>query len=168
MNCLEVRDRLVERSLGALHLEDATEVDRHLLWCAACRKEAAELDRAAATLRAHAGAGLARPPASRTASWRPCTPPPTPRRGRPGRRGLAATASVIAAAVAVSALGWGVAMAGRAERFRASATQEPIGQGVLLRRVDALVGDQVFRPPATGPSSAPSRRPPAASVGARP
>ena len=147
MTCLEVRDRLVERSLGALHLEDATEVDRHLLWCAACRKEAAELDRAAATF------ALTLAPASPAAGLEDRVvaavhaAADTPAR-RPGRRGLAATASVIAAAVAVSALGWGVAMAGRAERFRDNATKEQVRQSVLIRRIDALVGDQVFQ--ATG------------------
>ena len=147
MTCLEVRDRLVERSLGALHLEDATEVDRHLLWCAACRKEAAELDRAAATF------ALTLAPASPDAGLEDRVvsavhaAADAPVR-RPGRRGLAAIASVIAAAVAVSALGWGVAMAGRAERFRARATQEKITQSDLIRRVDSLVGDQQFQ--ATG------------------
>jgi hypothetical protein len=147
VTCLEVRDRLVERSLGALHLEDATEVDRHLLWCAACRKEAAELDRAAATF------ALTLAPASPAAGLEDRVvaavhaAADTPAR-RPGRRGLAATASVIAAAVAVSALGWGVAMAGRAERFRASATQEKQVQSDLIRRLDYLVGDQEFQ--ATG------------------
>lgn len=143
MTCLEVRDRLVERSLGALHLEDATEVDRHLLWCAACRKEAAELDRAAATF------ALTLAPASPApdledrvaAAVHAAADAPA---GRPGRRGLAAAASVIAAAVAVSALGWGVAMAGRAERFRATVTQEKKVQNDLIRRVDLLVGDQEF------------------------
>ena len=125
MTCLEVRDRLVERSLGALHLEDATEVDRHLLWCAACRKEAAELDRAAATF------ALTLAPAS-------------PDAGLEDR----VVSAVHAAAVAVSALGWGVAMAGRAERFRDNATKEQVRQSVLIRRIDALVGDQVFQ--ATG------------------
>jgi hypothetical protein len=144
VTCLEVRDRLVERSLGALHLDDATEVDRHLLWCAACRKEAAELDRAAATFALTLAPAPPDPgledrvvAAVHTAADAPS--------GRSGRRGLAATASVIAAAVAVSALGWGVAMAGRAERFHASATQEQRRQGVLIRRLDALVGDQVFQ-----------------------
>ena len=143
MTCLEVRDRLVERSLGALHLEDVTEVDRHLLWCAACRKEAAELDRAAATF------ALTLAPASPDADLEDrvvaavhaaADAPP----GRRRRRRAAAAASVIAAAVAVSALGWGAAMAGRAERFRVSATQEQQRQSELIRRLDLLVGDQVF------------------------
>jgi hypothetical protein len=147
VTCLEVRDRLVERSLGALHLEDATEVDRHLLWCAACRKEAAELDRAAATF------ALTLAPASPAldledrvvAAVHAAADAPA---RRSGRRGLAAAASVIAAAVAVSALGWGVAMAGKEERLRARITEVQTQKGQMLRRIDALVGDQVFQ--ATG------------------
>lgn len=144
MTCLEVRDRLVERSLGALHLEDATEVDRHLLWCAACRKEAAEMDRAAATFALTLAPAAPDPGLEDRVVAAVHAAADAPAR-RPGHRGLAAAASVIAAAIAVSALGWGAAMAGRAERFRASATQEQVRQQELIRRLDVLVGDQVFQ-----------------------
>ena len=148
MTCLEVRDRLVERSLGALHLADVTEVDRHLAWCAACRKEAEELDRAAATfaltvapsepgpdlegrvVRAVHDAADARAPRA------------------PARRSRSAAAAVLAAAIAVSALGWGVAMAGRAERFRARVAQAEIEQSDAIRQFrNLVVGADVFDAP---------------------
>lgn len=111
--CSTVREALAERALSALPPDEAAEIDRHLEWCAGCRKEAGELQHAAATF------GMALPPA---------TPPPHLRErvvgavkamaGEPGtrRRTRSAVASVIAAMVAIAGLGWGSMMTGRADR----------------------------------------------------
>ena len=50
MNCLAVRERLPEHALSSLPAREAANVTGHLAWCAACRKESAELHEAAATL----------------------------------------------------------------------------------------------------------------------
>jgi len=112
--CLAVRELLPELAVGVLSAQDRDEVERHLRWCAGCRKESAELGQAAATF----GFALAPSPVPQGLGERIVE---RVRRaaGAPGtrRRARTAAASIVAAMVAVASLGWGAAMAGRADRF---------------------------------------------------
>jgi Putative zinc-finger len=123
VTCLEVREHLPEFAVGVLAEPDRTEVERHLRWCAGCRKEASELGSAAATVGfalplAAVPKGLADRVVGRIRHAA----------GAPGstRRLRTAASATIAALVAIGALGWGAVMAGRAERFedRAAAAEE--------------------------------------------
>jgi len=146
VNCEAVRDQLVDHSLGTLDRQDANAVDRHLLWCAACRKEAGELSMAASTL------GFALAPAEpapalvertvdaidRAARRRA---PRGPRRGRP------AVAAAVAAMLAVSALGWGAAMAGKAARAEMQAETVRQDQIGIARRFQDVLDQEGFSDP---------------------
>jgi hypothetical protein len=50
VTCLEVRERLTEHALGLLARVDAAEVERHMEFCAGCRKESAELEEGASRM----------------------------------------------------------------------------------------------------------------------
>jgi hypothetical protein len=148
MTCLEVRDRLVERSLGALPLEDEREVDRHVAWCAGCRKEAAELDRAAATFALTLAPEVPSAELEERVVGAVLAAADAPGARRPPRRGRSAAASVIAAVIAVSALGWGTAMAGRAERFRESARRAQVDQLAAISSFKEVIGEAAAADPA--------------------
>jgi hypothetical protein len=136
VNCVAVRDVLPERALGVVGSADATSVDRHLVTCAACRKEARDLERAASTMAfalapadppaeladrvlggLHAVVGSASPASGR---------PPTSSRRRTRRT----TALVLAASLLIGGLGW-VATAARAPRADQASTIGQQGEGAL-------------------------------------
>jgi hypothetical protein len=149
MTCLEVRDRLTEHSLGVLSKPDARDVERHLEWCAGCRKEASQLLEGAASMALSLPA--AEPPSTlegriverfRMASGKA----PAPARGR--LRVLVA-ATLMAAILALSGFGWALAERGKAASIEqtkldlvrktrdlsalsANLLQELKGRGVML------------------------------------
>jgi hypothetical protein len=122
VNCPAVRDQLPESSLGTLGSQDAAALDRHLHWCAACRKEAGQFDAAAATLAFAVASSVPDPDLEErvvTAVRRQAARP----RGThaPARRGRLAVSAMVAAMVAVGGLGWGAVMAGKAARSEEAA-----------------------------------------------
>jgi hypothetical protein len=145
VNCLQVRELLPELAVGVLSPEDQRAVEQHLQWCAGCRKEANELGSAAASFAfalapAPVPSGLGEHVVARVRNAA----------GAPGsrRRMHTAVASIIAAMVAVSGLGWGAVMAGRADRFAERARQAQLSKQLALEQFQKVLagaglGDQV-------------------------
>jgi hypothetical protein len=114
VNCPAVRDRLPEHALGVVDHHDATAIERHLAWCAACRKEARDLERAAATMAfalapAHPGAELGERVVG--AVHRVAVPSSSPKAAR--RRGRRVGTVLLAAALTVAGLGTGAVIGNR-------------------------------------------------------
>jgi Putative zinc-finger len=146
VNCTAVREQLPDHALGGLESSDAVAVERHLAWCAACRKEAADLHSASATL------ALALTPADPDADLegrvvdavRSVAAPP---RRSAAARGRLAVASVVAAMVALSGLGWGAVMAGRAARMEEQAQIAERRQEDMLENFRRIVTSFEFSNP---------------------
>ena len=108
MRCAEVRDQLPEYALGTVDPTSRSRVERHLAWCAGCRKEAAEL--------AEGVTGLAfdLPPADLPAELEDRVVAAVRSRATSSPRRRASLVAAVLAAVVVSAsLGWGLGLAGR-------------------------------------------------------
>lgn len=136
MNCLAVRELLPELAVGVLSAQEHQDVERHLRWCAGCRKEATELGQAAATVAfalapAPVPQGLGERIVERVR--RAAGAAGTPRRTR------TAAASIVAAMVAIGSLGWGAAMAGRADRFAERAKQAEAERTAALERFQKVL-----------------------------
>lgn len=136
MTCSEVRELLPEFAVGVLSEPDRVAVERHLAWCAGCRKEAGELGNAAATVafalpQAQVPKGLGDRVLGRVRQAS----------GTPGsvRRLRTAGAAAVAALVAVAGLGWGAVMAGRADRLAVRAEQAEERQSEALERFQKIL-----------------------------
>ena len=121
MDCPAVRENLAEFVLGTLDRDRRLFVERHLEWCAGCRKEMGEMAEGATV--AASALAPAEPPA--VLEDRVVAAIGEAVGGRDRRRGsrvavLAAAASVL---TAIGALGWGVAMTGRLSEIRQIADQ---------------------------------------------
>jgi hypothetical protein len=136
VNCVAVRDVLPERALGVASSTDGASIDRHLATCAACRKEARDLEGAASTMAfALAPADPPSELADRvlgglrvvvgSSSLGPGQPR-TPSR----RRARRTTALVLAASLLIGGLGW-VATASRAPRGDQASTIGTQREGAL-------------------------------------
>lgn len=146
MNCIAVRDQLTERALGAVLPAEGQALDRHLAWCAACRKEAGELDRAAGTL------VFALAPVEPAAELEDQVAEGVQRvvakrQPHAARRGRLAVALAVAGMVAVSGLGWGAMMAGRASRFEATVKQQKAKTADVAREFAKFLNSQEFADP---------------------
>jgi len=137
VTCTAVRDRLAEHALGVLATRDLTEVDRHLAWCAACRKEAEGLNRAAGSL-AFTLAPVEPAPELEERIVEAIAGTVGDRRTDVPRRGRLAVAAVVAAMLALSGLGWGAVMAGRADRLERRVEQAQQRQSESIIRVQTI------------------------------
>ena len=129
MNCLAVRERLPEHALSSLSQREAATVASHLAWCAACRKESAELHEAAATLAFAAAPAEPPPTLEDEAVWavrrRARRQSATHRRLRLASA-MAIAATIVAVAVTASNLWFGAPVEARRD--------VPAANGVDIRR----------------------------------
>jgi hypothetical protein len=137
-DCLLVRERLTEVALSTLGPDERAFVERHLAWCAGCRKEAAELAAAAALV----------------GEWVPQQEPPAGLEDRvvkairsaagirPVRRGrfhVAAVAVAAAIMLAVLGVGWGVTQVQHANEKAEIAQEQAESFANKLQRVITAV-----------------------------
>jgi Putative zinc-finger len=140
VTCLEVRELLPELAVDTIAPDDRREVERHLRWCAGCRKEASDLGQAAAILAysltpAPVPQGLSERVVDRVR--RAAGGSSTPRRAR------TVAAAIVAAMIAVASLGWGAVMAGRADRFADRAEQAERERARALERFQVVLSQVI-------------------------
>ena len=150
MDCALVRDRLTEHALATLPADERGFVDRHLDWCAGCRKEAAELETAAAYV------GL---------STEESVPPPSLEQrvvaqvhraavGRaPWKRRLRVLTVATAAALVLAVVGvaWGAAMFARVQSSQQQAHDAEVRARQLTARLNRVLNSFLAGQPQAGP-----------------
>lgn len=119
MDCSTVRELLAEHALDTLEEDRRRFVDRHLEWCAGCRKEMGELVEGAAVV--VTALAPAEPPADLENRVVRAIKEVASRRGRARRPRAGLVAAVVAALVAMGAVGWAVAMTGRVSELQDAA-----------------------------------------------
>jgi predicted anti-sigma-YlaC factor YlaD len=151
MTCVEVRERLPEHALGVLDEAVGLQVDRHLHWCAGCRKESTELAEGVETLgRSLAPAGPSAALEERVVSrvLMAAGRRPHPSRRRTVRVLVAAT--LAAAMVALGAVGWGIAerrqaIDARAELERVQGVQDRLAALVSSLQQQLQISGKIFQ-----------------------
>ena len=109
MECRDVRELLAEQALGTLDRDTSRWVDRHLAWCAGCRKEAEDLAAGVAALPLAVG-GPAPPRSLEDRVVRAVSR--EARRPARGRR-VAIVAAALASILAAGSIAWALSVRGR-------------------------------------------------------
>jgi hypothetical protein len=129
MNCVEVRERLPERALGLLDGDAQWQVERHLEWCAGCRKESAELAQGVEMVSRGLPSATPRPVLEERVVHEVLMAAGKRPRGARRRTVRALAAATLAAAMlAMGAVGWGFA-----ERQKARDTQAEVDQALTTK-----------------------------------
>jgi hypothetical protein len=119
MTCADVRDRLAEFALGVLSPDETAAIERHVEWCAGCRKEVHEMQEGLAGValglsQVEPHRALEERVVERVARAAGRRPAPSHRRGRV----LIAT-TMAAVLAAFGAVGWAMAERQRADDIQA-------------------------------------------------
>lgn len=140
MNCTSVRDALPEFALGVAGEDDTSTIEFHVETCAACRKEAIDLQRAAAAF-AYALAPIETPEPDLedrvVGAVRRVARPSSRSHGRGRRSGV----FLLAAAIVVATIGVGSVFAGRQAQIAAQAERDALTQVQQLQRFGVTVSD---------------------------
>jgi hypothetical protein len=143
VNCAAVRELIPEFALGVSPARATADVELHVETCAACRKEAIDLQRAVAAF----GYAVAPtdPPVpeleERVVSAVRHVAVPSPTRGRSVRR---AGITLLAAAMLVAAIGVGSVLANRAERSRLQTERTQLATTQMLERFSTVFSPEQF------------------------
>jgi anti-sigma factor RsiW len=140
MSCTVVREALPEFALGVAGDDETASIELHVETCAACRREAIDLQRAAAAL------GFALAPESPDPELEERVVDAVRQKARPARAsshsGRRAGALLLAAAIIVAGIGVGTVFAGRQAQQRLEADRQAFEQTQTLERF-GLVASQL-------------------------